>query len=279
MARSRGCLPRGFPRLTTAESDSSTTKSESTPKVVISLSSARGIEGPCAGDRTSDRTCGRRSRRARTRARARDDSSKNGVFVRREIGFEHGPRVRSSDPGQRARAALGRLGAHARGNAHRTFSVVVNESSRGDLPRGAGPTAAFFGTAWGHCYREACHPSARAGLHLLLPCPAGVATPWAWHGSRCDVGSLRNDPRRRWSSAPRPVSSDAASSFRCLRGSSIAARRGLECAASCAGAPRRGLLRPRDRGDAGRRPPGRVAWRRQPGTGSGSTPVSAQLRS
>ena len=128
----------------------------------------------------------------------------------------------------------------------------------------------------------------------LRPCRAGVVTPWEWPGSRCDGRSSRGAAARRpaslTSATPRGWS-DAESSCRCLRASSIAGDREGDgavrslvrrCAVSIAqiaqshGAPQRatwacfgGPLRARTPSA----PEGAV----QPG--SGSTPVIVQLRS
>ena len=192
----------------------------------------------------------------------------------------------------------------ARGSARRTFRVARARDEGGDLPRERLPRrladgpAAFFGHRAVAASVRACRLNAPAGSRRLLPCRspcrAGVVTPWEWPGSRCDGRSSRGAAARRpaslTSATPRGWS-DAESSCRCLRASSIAGDREGDgavrslvrrCAVSIAqiaqshGAPQRatwacfgGPLRARTPSA----PEGAV----QPG--SGSTPVIVQLRS
>ena len=95
LATTGGSPSSGIPRLTTAKSDSSTTKSESTPKVVISLSREAGPDG----DRQLARGFPGLRSSARSVVLARLDrvfglaaiASNNAVHGRPEIGFEPGP--------------------------------------------------------------------------------------------------------------------------------------------------------------------------------------------
>lgn len=161
--------------------------------------------------------------------------------------------------GARRAAARRRLLVGRSGSEPRVGGEVIYRG------RGRGPSLGrpFLRAVGRRCYREACRLHAAPGSLLL--CHAGVATTWAWPGSLCAASS----PSRRCTSAQLGRSSGVASSCRSRPASPIADDRGRSDAAQLRSHPPRCSAGPgwADGVDA------------HAGSGSGSTPVSAQLRS
>lgn len=144
----RSRLPSGFRGMTTANPDSSTTKSESTPKVVVQLSRGARLDrgsSSRAGSFRGGWSCDRSGGRPGTGAPARGDGGRETSIPGR------GDRIGRVGPSESigwcgpANDPASRVSTHRpRRMPHRTFRVGRERSSRGDLPRAAVPEVAFF---------------------------------------------------------------------------------------------------------------------------------------